>query len=61
MIIDAWLQAIDYEESERLCDRHGIETADGEIEEEYRATFARHVSQLSDVEVVNFLIESCLA
>jgi ParB family chromosome partitioning protein len=60
MIIAAWLEVIEYEDSERLCERHGIETSDVEIEEDYRATFAQHVSKLSDAEVARFLIELAL-
>jgi len=57
MIIAAWLDFTEYEDSERLCERHGIDTAEVEIEENYRATFAQHVSKLSDADVVRFLIE----
>jgi len=60
MIIAAWLEVIEYEDAERLCERHGIETSDVEIEEDYRATFAQHVSKLSDAEVARFLIELAL-
>src|SRR5689334_9128406 len=60
MIIDAWLQVIDYEDSERLCERHGIQTAEVQIEEDYRSTTAKQVSELSDAEVARFLIELAL-
>jgi hypothetical protein len=60
MIIAAWLDFIEYEDSERLCERHGIDIAEVEIEDNYRATFAQHVSRLSDAGVARFLIELAL-
>jgi ParB family chromosome partitioning protein len=60
MIIAAWLEVIEYEDSERLCERHGIDPGEVEVEEKYRATFAQHVINLSDAEVARFLIELAL-
>jgi ParB family chromosome partitioning protein len=60
MIIVAWLEVIEYEDSERLCERHGIDTAEVEIEENFRATFAQHVNNLSDADVAQFLVELAL-
>jgi ParB family chromosome partitioning protein len=60
MIITSWLEVIEYEDSERMCERHGIDTAEVEIEENFRAAFAQHVNNLSDAEVARFLIELAL-
>jgi hypothetical protein len=60
MIIAAWLHVLEYEDSERLCERRQIEVADVEAEEDYRATFAKHVAGLSDAEIARFLIELAL-
>ena len=60
MIIAAWLDVIEYEDSERLCERHQIDAAEVEAEDGYRVTFAKHVAGLSDADVVRFLIELAL-
>jgi ParB family chromosome partitioning protein len=60
MIIAAWLDVLEYEDSERLCERHQIDVAEVEAEDDYRVTFAKHVAGLSDVDVVRFLIELAL-
>ena len=60
MIIAAWLDVLEYEDSERLCERHQINAAEVEAEGDYRATFARWVAGLSDAEVARWLIEMAL-
>jgi len=60
MIIAAWLDVLEYEDSERLCERHQIYAAEVEAEDDYRVTFAKYVSGLSDTEVVRFLVELAL-
>jgi ParB family chromosome partitioning protein len=60
MIIAAWLDVLEYEDSERLCERHQIEVAEVEAEDDYREAFAKHLAALSDAEVVRFLIELAL-
>jgi hypothetical protein len=60
MIIADWLDVLDYEDSERLCERHQIDAEEVEAEDDDRVTFAKHVAGLSDAEVVRFLIELAL-
>ncbi len=60
MIIAAWLDVLEYEDSERLCERHQIDVAEVEAEDDYRSTFAKPVAGLSDAGVVRFLIELAL-
>jgi hypothetical protein len=60
MMIAAWMESLDYEDFERMCERHQLPFEETETEEDIREIFRQHVSKLADPEVSRFMMEIAL-
>ncbi len=60
MMIAGWLESLDCEDFERLCQRHQIQFGETETEEDIRESFRQYVSKLADGEVSRFMMELAL-
>jgi hypothetical protein len=60
IMIAAWMESLDYEDFERLCERHELPFEETETEEDIRDLFRRDVSNLVDAEVSRFMMELAL-
>jgi ParB family transcriptional regulator, chromosome partitioning protein len=60
MMIAAWMESLDYEDFERLCERHQIPYEETHLEEDIRELFRQYLSKLADTDVSRFLMELAL-
>jgi hypothetical protein len=52
--------SLDYEDFERMCERHQLPFEETETEEDIRESFRRYVSKMADAEVSRFMMELAL-
>ena len=60
MMIAAWMSSLDYEDFERMCERHQLPFNEVEVDEDLRELFRQYVSKLADAEVSRFMMELAL-
>lgn len=60
MMIAAWMESLDYEDFERMCERHKLPFEEVEMDEDLRELFRQYVSRLADAEVSRFMMELAL-
>ncbi|MCU1329117.1 MAG: hypothetical protein JWN34_4487 [Bryobacterales bacterium] len=60
MMIAACMESLDYEDFERLCERHQLPFEETDLEDDIRESFRQYVSKLADAELSRFLMELAL-
>jgi hypothetical protein len=60
LLASCWIEALEWEDLETLCERHSLDSVEIESDEEYIAALRKHIGRLTETQLIRFLFELAL-